>query len=107
MNLIALLEAITSRLNHALWGVPMVLLLLVTHLYMTCRTGFIQRKVLTAIRLSLTPEPGGRGDISPFASLTTALASTIGYRQYHRCRNMPLPWRSGCGILVLDGGIFR
>lgn len=78
MDLLALLEAVTARLNHALWGVPMVLLLFSTHLYMTCRTGFIQRKALTAIRLSLTPDPDGQGDISPFASLTTALASTIG-----------------------------
>ncbi len=78
MGLIPFLEAVTSRLNHALWGIPMVLLLFTTHLYMTCRTGFIQRKVLKAIRLSLSPERGGQGDISPFASLTTALASTIG-----------------------------
>ncbi|MFR1758304.1 MAG: alanine/glycine:cation symporter family protein, partial [Christensenellaceae bacterium] len=78
MELLALLETVISRLNHELWGIPMVLLLFITHLYMTCRTGFIQRKVLTAIRLSLTPEPGGEGDISPFASLATALASTIG-----------------------------
>lgn len=38
MELLALLEAVTRCINHALWGVPMVLLLLVTHLYMTCRT---------------------------------------------------------------------
>ena len=34
-------------------GLPMIVLLLGTHLFMTVRTGFIQRKTLTGIRLSL------------------------------------------------------
>jgi AGCS family alanine or glycine:cation symporter len=38
----------------------------------------MQRYLLTAIRLSVTREPGAAGDVSPFAALTTALAATIG-----------------------------
>ena len=56
----------------------MIVLLLGTHLFMTVRTGFIQRKTLTGIRLSLMKDPDSPGDVSQFQALTTALASTIG-----------------------------
>lgn len=65
-------------INGYLWGPPMIILLLGTHIFMTIRTGFIQKKTFTAIKLSVTKEPDASGDISPFAALTTALASTIG-----------------------------
>ena len=56
----------------------MIVLLLGTHLFMTVRTGFIQRKLFTGIRLSVTKDPDSPGDVSQFQALTTALASTIG-----------------------------
>ncbi|MEG1997862.1 MAG: alanine:cation symporter family protein, partial [Clostridiales bacterium] len=69
---------VVETLNQYLWGWPMVLLLCGTHLYMTVRTGFIQRKIGVAIRLSVTRDPHAQGDVSPFGALATALASTIG-----------------------------
>ena len=65
-------------INGYLWGPPLLVLLVGTHLFMTVRTGFIQRKIGTAIRLSVTKDSESEGDISQFAALTTALASTIG-----------------------------
>ncbi len=65
-------------INLYLWGPPMVILLFGTHLFLTVKTGFIQRKTFTAIKLSVTKDPDATGDISQFAALTTALASTIG-----------------------------
>ncbi len=67
-----------NALDNFLWGVPMIVILLGTHIYMTFRTKFIQRKTLTAIKLSVTKDDAVDGDISPFQALTTALASTIG-----------------------------
>lgn len=67
-----------ETLNQYLWGPPMMLLLFGTHLFMTWKTGFIQRKTPLAIRLSLTRDPASHGDISPFAALSTSLASTLG-----------------------------
>jgi AGCS family alanine or glycine:cation symporter len=49
-----------------------------THLFLTFRTGFIQRKIGLGIRLSVKKDPDGEGDVSQFGALTTALASTIG-----------------------------
>ena len=65
-------------LDDFIWGIPMIVLLLGTHLFMTVRTGFIQRKTITGIRLSVTRDPDSPGDVSQFQALTTALASTIG-----------------------------
>ena len=56
----------------------MIILLLGTHLFMTVRTGFIQKKIGTAIRLSVQKDTDAEGEVSQFGALTTALASTIG-----------------------------
>ena len=67
-----------SWLYTVIWAPFMVILLLGTHIFLTLRTGFIQRKVFTGIKLSVTKDPSKDGDVSPFQALTTALASTIG-----------------------------
>ena len=73
-----LVSSIVEGINNCLWGIPMIGLLFGTHLFLTFRTGFIQRRTFTGIRLSVTRDPDSQGDISQFAALTTALASTIG-----------------------------
>ncbi|MBR4644012.1 MAG: sodium:alanine symporter family protein [Bacteroidaceae bacterium] len=67
-----------STANEYLWGWPMILLLLGTHVYMTFRLRFPQRFVSKAIRLSLTKDKDGNGDVSQFGALATSLAATIG-----------------------------
>lgn len=67
-----------TAIDNWIWGLPMILLLFGTHLFMTVRTGFIQRKTFTGIRLSVQKDPDSPGDVSQFQALTTALASTIG-----------------------------
>lgn len=65
-------------LDDFIWGLPMIVLLFGTHVFMTVRTGVIQRKTWTGIKLSITRDPEAPGDVSQFQALTTALASTIG-----------------------------
>lgn len=72
------LNQIACAASDFLWGVPMIIILLGTHIFMTIRTKAIQRKTFKAIKLSVTKDPDVDGDISPFQALTTALASTIG-----------------------------
>ena len=72
------MQTFITFINGYLWGPPMIILLFGTHLFMTVRTGFIQKKTFTAIKLSVTKDPDAHGDISQFGALTTALASTIG-----------------------------
>ena len=65
-------------INSYLWGAPMIILLLGTHLYLTIRLRFPQRYIFKAIRLSLQRDKGSSGDVSQFSALATSLAGTIG-----------------------------
>ena len=64
--------------NSYLWGWPMILLLVGTHLYLTIRLRFPQRYIGRAIRLSVQRDKGSEGDVSQFSALATSLAATIG-----------------------------
>lgn len=65
-------------LDELVWGWWMIFLLLGTHIFMTIRTGVIQRRIGTGIRLSLSKDTEAEGEISQFGALATSLASTIG-----------------------------
>ena len=67
-----------STVSSFLWGWPMIIMLLGTHLFLTLRLRFPQRKIFTAIRLSVKKDKGADGDVSQFGALATALAATIG-----------------------------
>ena len=69
---------VINQIDSLVWGWWMIILLLGTHIFMTIRTGVIQRKIGTAIRLSVTKDTNAEGEVSQFGALTTALASTIG-----------------------------
>lgn len=72
------LQHITEAVSSFLWGWPMIILLLGTHLFLTIRLRFPQRKIFTAIRLSIQKDHDSEGDVSQFGALATSLAATIG-----------------------------
>ena len=67
-----------NTIDSFVWGPAMIALLLGSHLFLTFKTGFIQRKLPKAIRLSFSSDANAEGDISHFGALATALAATIG-----------------------------
>ncbi len=68
-----------ASVDDFVWGWGMIALLLGTHVFLTIRTGFIQRKTITkGIPLSVSKEEGADGEVSQFGALATALAFTIG-----------------------------
>ena len=69
---------ILSTISSFMWGIPTILLLLGTHIWLTIRLRFPQRHLLKAIRLSLSKDKGDSGEVSHFGALSTALAATIG-----------------------------
>lgn len=69
---------LTETISGYLWGWPMIILLLGTHIYLTIRLKVPQRKILQAIRLSLKKDNDSAGDVSQFGALATSLAATIG-----------------------------
>ena len=79
---------IIQSLQKFLWSLPMLVILLGTHIYFTVRLHVIQRKIPQGIRLSISDreeagsrkgEKAGReGNVSPFSARATSLAATIG-----------------------------
>ena len=67
-----------ASVSSLLWGWPMMILLLGTHIFLTIRLRCPQRKLFTAIRLSIKRDKDASGDVSQFGALATALAATIG-----------------------------
>lgn len=75
------MEAVNKWIADAagfVWGPWLVWLLFGTHLFLTWRTGLIQRFIFKGIRLSVTKDKDAQGDVSQFGALVTALAATIG-----------------------------
>ena len=77
-DFITAFSAGVEAVDSFVWGWAMIALLLFTHVFCTIRTKFIQRKIGTAIKLSITKDPDSPGDVSQFGALATALAATIG-----------------------------
>ena len=76
--MLKILSDSVATLDAWLWGLPFIIILLGTHIFCTVRTGFVQKHTFKGIRLSVTPDPDGEGEVSQFGALTTALAATIG-----------------------------
>jgi AGCS family alanine or glycine:cation symporter len=71
-------ESFLDQFASFVWGLPLIVLLFGTHLYLTVRLGFIQRYIPRMIRISFQKDPEAPGDVSQFGALATALAATIG-----------------------------
>lgn len=69
---------IIKIIDDFLWGWPMIILLLGTHIFLTIRLKFPQIHIFRAIRLSLQKDESSPGDVSQFGALATSLAATIG-----------------------------
>lgn len=69
-----------KQLNDFIWGFPLLILLMGTHLYFTLLLRFPQRKIFYAIKLSLGigAENDNGKNLSPFSALATTLAATLG-----------------------------
>ncbi|MGM8216331.1 alanine/glycine:cation symporter family protein [Bacillaceae bacterium W0354] len=75
-------EEFLGDVNDVVWGIPLLVLLVGTGVYLTFRLGFLQVRTLPyALKLSFTKkaqDKKSKGDISHYQALTTALAATIG-----------------------------
>ena len=74
------LQTILSAISSFIWGPPLLILLSGTGLYLTLRLGFLQIRYLPRALGYLFARGAnkGKGDVSSFAALCTALAATIG-----------------------------
>ena len=68
-----------NMIDNFVWGVPLMVLIIAGGLLLTIRLGLLQiRKLPLALKWMLQNEEGGKGEISSFSALCTALSATIG-----------------------------
>lgn len=75
------LNEILGSISGFLWGIPLIVLIVGSGIYLTIRVGALQLRLLpTALRLVFSKKHASdaEGDISQFQALTTALAATVG-----------------------------
>ncbi len=78
MQLLEKFESFIGVLSGWVWGPPMLILLFGTHIYLTFLLRGLQfRSLPLAFKIIFTKDKG-KGDISQFSSLMTALAATVG-----------------------------
>ena len=72
-------ESIIGKIDDFVWGVPLIVLILATGIYLTIRVRGVQvRHLGKALKYMVKNEEGGEGEVSSFGALCTALSATIG-----------------------------
>ncbi len=70
---------ILTKIDDAVWGIPLIALILIVGLWLTLRSRGVQFLHLgKALKFMFKDEEGGVGEVSTFAALCTALSATIG-----------------------------
>ncbi len=81
-NIFSNLVAYHSRLNAIVWGPPLIIALMGTGIFLTVWTGGIQFRrfadAMGEVLGKLRSQGAGRGTVTPFQAVATALASTVG-----------------------------
>ncbi|MCK9190083.1 MAG: sodium:alanine symporter family protein [Sphaerochaetaceae bacterium] len=68
-----------NTLDNLIWGVPLIVIILVTGIFLSIGLHFLQiSKLRLALKNTFKGKSNGKGEISSFAALCTALSATIG-----------------------------
>ena len=70
---------ILNKIDGFVWGVPLIVLIILTGIYLTIRVRGLQvRQLGKALKFMVKNEEGGEGEVTSFGALCTALSATIG-----------------------------
>lgn len=70
---------VLSKISDAVWGLPLIILILTVGIFLTVRLKGVQfRKLGHALKSMFSKGDGKHGEVSSFAALCTALSATIG-----------------------------
>lgn len=73
------MDQFITWLDGVVWGLPLIILILVTGFYLTVRLGLLQvRHLGKALKFMVKNEDDGQGEVTSFGALCTALSATIG-----------------------------
>lgn len=70
---------ILMDIDNVVWGIPLIVLIMGTGIFLTIRLGVLQFRCLgTALKFMVKNEADGIGEVTSFGALCTAMAATIG-----------------------------
>lgn len=70
---------VLDKIDGFVWGVPLITMILVTGIFLTIRLHGVQfSKLGKALKYMIKNEEGGKGEVTSFGALCTALSATIG-----------------------------
>lgn len=73
------IDAVLTRIDDLVWGLPLIILILVTGIFLTVRLKGVQMAHLgKALKYMIKNEEGGEGEVTSFGAFCTALSATIG-----------------------------
>ena len=73
------INTVLGNIDDFVWGIPLILLIILTGIYLTIRVRGLQvRHLGKALKFMVKNEEGGEGEVSSFGALCTALSATIG-----------------------------
>lgn len=73
------IDRILGKVDDFVWGLPLIILILATGIYLTLRLKGVQfRKLGHGLKSMFSKEKGVDGEVSSFGALCTALSATIG-----------------------------
>ncbi len=73
------IDKIIVAIDNAVWGLPLIILILFTGFLLTVRLGLLQvRHLGKAFKFMVKNEEEGEGEVTSFGALCTALSATIG-----------------------------
>ena len=72
-------EAILTKIDDWVWGIPLIVLIMAAGIFLTCRVKLLQIFHLPkALKFMFQNEADGEGEVTSFGALCTALSATIG-----------------------------
>ena len=75
----AQINKIITAIDNAVWGLPLICLIMATGIFLTARLGLVQiRHLGKAFKFMFKDEEDGSGEVTSFGALCTALSATIG-----------------------------
>ena len=75
----AQIDKIITAIDNAVWGLPLICLIMATGIFLTARLGLVQiRHLGKAFKFMFKDEEDGSGEVTSCGALCTALSATIG-----------------------------
>ena len=79
MGILGRIDTFITWFDGVVWGLPLIILILVTGIFLTVRLGLLQVRYLgKALKFMVKNEEDGHGEVTSFGALCTALSATIG-----------------------------